>query len=48
MILRSFEWDRINFKDANKTMKIAKLMNMSFEELKEHRKQTRTKCGVHY
>lgn len=48
MILRSFEWDRINFKTPEKAAKIAKMMNFTPEELDEHRKQTRLKCGVHY
>ncbi|TAN51792.1 MAG: radical SAM protein [Methylococcaceae bacterium] len=48
MVLRSFEWDRINFKTPEKTAKIAKMMNFTLEELNEHRKQTRLKCGVHY
>ncbi len=48
MVLRSFEWDRINFKTPGKVTKIAQLMNMTVEELNEHRKQTRRKCGVHY
>jgi len=48
MILRSFEWDRINFKTEAKIEKIAHLMNMSISTLKEHRKQTRLKCGVHH
>lgn len=48
MVLRSFEWDRINFKTPEKVAKIAKMMNMSVEQLNEHRKRTRLKCGVHY
>lgn len=48
MILRAFEWDRINFSTPEKITKIAGLMNMTEEQLTEHRKQTRLKCGVHY
>ncbi len=48
MILRSFEWDRINFKTPEKTAHIAGMMRMTVEELNLHRKQTRLKCGVHY
>lgn len=48
MVLRAFEWDRINFKTPEKVAKAARLMNMTVEQLKEHRKQTRLKCGVHY
>ena len=48
MVLRSFEWDRINFATPEKVAKTARLMNMTVEELNEHRKQTRIKCGVYY
>ncbi|MFZ2956836.1 MAG: radical SAM protein [Candidatus Ozemobacteraceae bacterium] len=48
MVLRSFEWDRINFKTPEKIAKIAKMMNFTLEELNEHRRKTRLKCGVHY
>jgi anaerobic magnesium-protoporphyrin IX monomethyl ester cyclase len=47
-ILRAFEWDRINFNTPEKTAKIAKMMGLSVEELNEHRKQTRRKCGIHF
>lgn len=48
MVLRAYEWDRINFKTSEKTAKMAQLMNMTMEQLQEHRKQTRIKCGIHY
>ncbi len=48
MVLRAFEWDRINFKTPEKTARIAAMMNMTVVELNEHRRQTRKKCGVHY
>lgn len=48
MVLRAFEWDRINFRTPEKVSKIAKMMNMTTEQLSEHRHQTRMKCGVHY
>jgi len=48
MILRSFEWDRINFKTDAKIQKIANMMNLPVAELNEHRRQSRLKCGVHY
>jgi radical SAM superfamily enzyme YgiQ (UPF0313 family) len=47
MVLRAFEWDRINFSTPEKTAKAAQMMNMTLEELKEHRKQTRRKLGIH-
>ena len=48
MVLRSFEWDRINFKTPEKVANIAKMMNFSMEELARHRQLTRQNCGVHY
>lgn len=48
MVLRAFEWDRINFKTPEKAAKIAEMMNITAEQLNEHRKQTRLKCGVYY
>jgi radical SAM superfamily enzyme YgiQ (UPF0313 family) len=47
MILRAFEWDRINFNRPEKIVKIARMMNLTIEELNDHRKQTRLKCGIH-
>lgn len=48
MILRAFEWDRINFKTPEKVAKVAKMMNITIDELESHRKQTRLKCGIHF
>lgn len=48
MVLRAYEWDRINFKTPEKVEKIARLMNMTLPELETHRRQTRLKCGVHH
>jgi len=47
MVLRAFEWDRINFCTPERTAKAARMMNMTVEELAEHRRQTRRKLGVH-
>lgn len=41
MVLRTFEWDRINFAQDKKRKKIAKRLEMSDEELLSMRKQTR-------
>ncbi len=46
MILRAYEWDRINFKTKEKTAKVAQMYHVTLEELEEHRKQTRHKVGV--
>jgi anaerobic magnesium-protoporphyrin IX monomethyl ester cyclase len=40
-ILRTFEWDRINFKCSKKRKKTAERLEMTAEELKEMRKKTR-------
>lgn len=48
MVLRAYEYDRINFKTPEKIAKAARLMCLDIEELKEHRKQTRIKCGIHF
>jgi len=48
MILRAFEWDRINFSTPEKLRKVAEMMDLTVEELNTHRRQTRMKCGVHY
>jgi len=44
-ILRAFEWDRINFKTPEKTETIAKMYNMTPEQLRNHRKYTRSVLG---
>ncbi|MEO5330853.1 MAG: B12-binding domain-containing radical SAM protein [Magnetococcus sp. YQC-5] len=45
MTLRAYEWDRINFSTPEKTAKIAKVYNMTLEELLEHRRATRRSIG---
>jgi radical SAM superfamily enzyme YgiQ (UPF0313 family) len=40
-ILRTYEWDRINFSDADKRKKTAEIMGVSPEELETIRKSTR-------
>jgi len=46
MILRAFEWDRINFKTPEKAAKVAEMYNVSPAGLREHRTQTRREIGV--
>jgi anaerobic magnesium-protoporphyrin IX monomethyl ester cyclase len=48
MVLRAYEWDRINFSTPGKTAKAAQMMCVTIDQLKEHRKQTRLKCGIHF
>ena len=45
-ILRAFEWDRINFKDADKTAKIARMNGLTLDELEAWRVSTRRGLGV--
>lgn len=48
MILRAYEWDRINFKTPEKTRKIAEMYDLSVEQLREHRRNTLRKLGIYY
>jgi anaerobic magnesium-protoporphyrin IX monomethyl ester cyclase len=48
MILRAYEWDRINFNTPKKVEKAAEMMRLTINELNYHRKQTRLKCGIHF
>ena len=48
LVLRAYEWDRINFSSLEKTAKVAEMYHTSSERLREHRKQTRLKCGVYF
>lgn len=45
-VLRAFEWDRINFKDEKKKIKIANMIGVTLEELDQWRKETRRQLGV--
>lgn len=47
MILRSYEWDRINFSTHEKIEKAAKLYHLTLNELRDHRRQTIRKIGLH-
>jgi len=47
-VLRTFEWDRINFSTPEKVKRVAKLYNTTIERLKEHRRSTRRKFGIHF
>ena len=46
-ILRAFEWDRINFSTSEKRERACRILELTQEELKDFRKQTRINCG-HY
>lgn len=47
-VLRAYEWDRINFSTPEKRKRACRIMNITEEELKEHRKQTRLHCGMYF
>lgn len=47
-VLRAYEWDRINFSTPEKRARACRIMNITEEELKEHRRQTRRHCGIHF
>jgi anaerobic magnesium-protoporphyrin IX monomethyl ester cyclase len=48
MILRAYEWDRINFKTPEKTRKIAEMYDLNMEQLGEHRRKTLRQLGIHF
>lgn len=48
MVLRAYEWDRINFATSERRKRACRVMECTEEELKEHRKQTRRKLGIHF
>lgn len=46
--IRAYEWDRINFSTQEKRKRICEIMELTEEELKDLRKQTRINCGKYY
>lgn len=48
MILRAYEWDRINFATPERKKRACRVMEISEEQMDEHRRQTRRKMGVHF
>lgn len=48
MVLRAYEWDRINFSTPERRKRACRVMECTEEELKEHRKQTRRKLGIYF
>ena len=46
-VVRAYEWDRINFSTPEKRARACRVMDITEEELKEYRKQTRRHCGVY-
>ena len=47
-VVRAYEWDRINFSTPEKRARACRVMDITEEELKEYRKQTRRHCGVYF
>lgn len=47
-VLRAYEWDRINFSTPEKRARACRVMDITEEELQEHRKQTRRHCGIYF
>lgn len=47
-ILRSFEWDRVNFSTPERTRRFAEMVNLSVEELNKHRRKSRRELGATY
>lgn len=45
-ILRAYEWDRLNFRTLEQKEKIAKMVDITLEELENWRKETRKKVGL--
>lgn len=48
LVLRAYEWDRINFSTPERRARVCRIMECTEEELEEHRKQTRRKLGIHF
>lgn len=48
LVLRAFEWDRINFSTPERRARACRIMECTEEQLQEHRKQTRRNLGIHF
>lgn len=47
-VLRAYEWDRINFSTLEKRKRACRILDISEEELREYRKQTRRNLGIYF
>jgi len=47
MNLRTYAWDYINFKNHDKKIRAARVLNIPLSEINEHRRQNRMRKGVH-
>lgn len=48
LVLRAYEWDRINFSTPERRARACRIMECTEEQLYEHRKQTRRNLGIHF
>lgn len=48
LVLRAYEWDRINFSTPEKRARACRIMECTEEQLNEHRRQTRRNLGIHF
>lgn len=48
LILRAYEWDRINFSTPERRARVCRIMECTEEQLEAHRKETRRKLGIHF
>lgn len=48
MVIRAYEWDRINFSTPEKRIRACRVMGITEDELQEHRRQTRRHCGMYF
>lgn len=46
--IRAYEWDRINFSTEEKRKRACEVLEITEEELKDFRKQTRINCGKYF
>ncbi len=47
-VIRSYEWDRINFSTPEKRERACRVMDITLDELQEYRRQTRQHCGFYF
>lgn len=48
LILRAYEWDRINFSTPERRARACRIMECTEEQLEEHRRQTRRNLGIYF
>lgn len=48
LVLRAYEWDRINFSTPERRARACRIMECTEEQLNEHRRQTRRNLGIHF